>query len=194
MSLATSWPAARIAPLFPAASQPGIRANLPLVLEALEAFELTDDWGIAAALGTIAAESHGFVPVEEKVSKYNTAPGGAPFGLYENRPGNTEPGDGYRYRGRGFVQLSLRENYRRYGAITAKRMGFALDLEAKPGWALDPWIAACLLAAYISHNAAKIRTAMLAGKFAVARRVVNGGTHGLDRFISVAAPIMDGRV
>lgn len=40
--------------------------------------------------------------------------------------GNTEPGDGYLYRGRGFVQITGRSNYRRFG------------IEDTPELALDP--------------------------------------------------------
>lgn len=47
--------------------------------------------------------------------------------------GNTAPGDGYRYRGRGFVQLTGRANYRKFG------------IEDQPDKALDPEIAANIL-------------------------------------------------
>jgi len=50
--------------------------------------------------------------------------------------GNTEVGDGYRYRGRGFIHLTGRYNYRKAG----EELG--LPLEQEPDLAADPKIAA----------------------------------------------------
>lgn len=53
--------------------------------------------------------------------------------------GNTAEGDGYRYRGRGYVQLTWKDNYARAGAL------LGVDLVANPDRALEPAIAyACL--------------------------------------------------
>jgi predicted chitinase len=53
--------------------------------------------------------------------------------------GNTQKGDGYKYRGRGFVQLTGRSNYAR----AAKEL--AVDLVRYPDDALEPDIAAAIL-------------------------------------------------
>lgn len=57
--------------------------------------------------------------------------------------GNTEPGDGYRYRGRGDFQLTGRGNYVRMGA----KLG--VDLVGNPDLANDPVISARIAVAYI---------------------------------------------
>lgn len=67
--------------------------------------------------------------------------GTAYLSQYEGRAdlGNTQPGDGVKYAGRGFVQLTGRRNYRRAG----KYLG--ADLVNDPDKALEPDIAARIL-------------------------------------------------
>ena len=55
------------------------------------------------------------------------------------RLGNTEPGDGWRYRGRGYVQITGRANYARL--TQALKLGPEADLVLDPEQTLRPLIA-----------------------------------------------------
>jgi peptidoglycan L-alanyl-D-glutamate endopeptidase CwlK len=168
-----------VARMFPLTPLPPIRRNLPLVLNALNAASLTAPAVVLAALATIRAEAEGFEPIDEHISRYNTSPGGHPFDLYDQRQdlGNEGPPDGARFRGRGFVQLTGRANYTKFGP----KIGLP-GLPETPDQANDPAIAAYLLAAFLSEAELPLKRALLDGRLATARSLVNGGTNGLARF------------
>lgn len=130
------------------------------------------------ALATIRAETESFVPCAEQVSRFNTSPGGKPFDLYDHRTnlGNQGRPDGERYRGRGYVQLTGRYNYDRFGPQ------INLDLITSPELAAESYPAARLLFCFLSAKSNQLHKAAQAGNLAAARRLVNGGTNGLGRF------------
>jgi len=173
-----------VSQMFPATPRRNIEANLPAVLAALEAAQLADKEMILMALATVRAESEAFLPVNEGLSRFNTPPGGPPFALYDQRKdlGNQGPPDGERFRGRGFVQLTGRANYALHGA----RIGLGTGLIEKPDRANDSEIAARLLASFLKRQEMAIRQAFedhdVPTALAVARKLVNGGSHGLERF------------
>ena len=169
-----------VAEIFPATPLANIAANLPHILAALASASLTDTPMLLAALATIRAETECFLPLTERPSAYNTAPGGTPFDLYDHRAalGNHGPPDGANFRGRGFIQLTGRANYTQYAAESAH------PLIANPAIAAQPAIAAELLARFLAHKQIPIRRALAANDLAAARRLVNGGSNGLARFIS----------
>lgn len=160
-----------------------IDSHMIHVRDGLREEGLDDRDMILMALATIKAETAGFVPVSEPPHRYNTSkfgrPGqGADYDLYEDRGnlGNTEPGDGKRFRGRGFIQLTGRFNYDEVGG----RIG--VDLIADPDRANDPKTAGRILASFLKQREGRIRAALTEDRMADARALVNGGRHGLERF------------
>ena len=169
-----------VAAMFPYTALGPIRRFLPAVIAGLRAFALVDKPMLLTALATIRAESEGFVPVAESVSRFNTSPQGHAFDLYDHRAdlGNLGAPDGARFRGRGFVQLTGRDNYRHYGTL------LSLPLTSQPDRACEPGIASRLLAAFLTERQRPIKLALVEGDLARVRRLVNGGLHGLERFQS----------
>ena len=169
-----------VARMFPQTRKANIVAHLPSVLAGLRECALGDRPMVLMALATIRAESEGFLPISEGISGFNTRH--APFDRYEpgtsagNRVGNTQPGDGARFKGRGFVQLTGRDNYGRVGRqIDA-------DLLDNPNLANDGPLAGRILAQFLKNNESRVRAALAADDLRTARKCVNGGTHGMDRF------------
>ncbi len=92
---------------------------------------------------------------------------------YEGRAdiGNTEPGDGKRFMGRGLIQITGRKNYLLCG------FALELDLVARPELLEQP-VAAAASAAWYWHNRSLNRYAD-AGDFVGLTRAINGGTNGI---------------
>lgn len=168
------------AEVMPGVPRSNIENNLPLVAENLRAADLGDKPMGLMALATIYVETPAFAPLDEFPSKYNTSPGGVPFDRYDHRSdlGNLGPPDGARFKGRGFIQLTGRSNYREIGAL----IGLGDGLEKDPDLANDPEIAAKILCAFLKRQEGKIRAALKRGDLAQARKLVNGGRHGLEKF------------
>jgi peptidoglycan L-alanyl-D-glutamate endopeptidase CwlK len=166
--------------MIPFAPRANIESNLPFVLEALIAPALADKPMVLVALATICAETGSFLPISEGQSHFNTSPGGHPFDLYDSRAdlGNQGAPDGERFKGRGFIQLTGRANYALHGAA----IGLGSQLIENPDLANIPGIAARLLASFLKTHEQRIRAALAIGDLHAARRLVNGGSHGLDAF------------
>lgn len=93
--------------------------------------------------------------------------------VYGGRFGNTEPGDGWRYRARGFIGVTFKDNYR---AQTPHAGG--VDLAANPDALSQPATAATVAAnwwAWRGLNALADRD-----EVQDITRLVNGGLNGLS--------------
>jgi predicted chitinase len=148
----------------------------PLIDAALHAQELGDAPFERVVIATIATEVPNFSPINELQSRANTH--SAPFDVYEKSKslGNTQPGDGARFRGRGFVQITGRENYTNAG----KAVG--VNLLSDPDKANEPETSAKILAWFFKTREARIRAAITKGDLEGMRKAVNGGVNGLERF------------
>lgn len=144
---------------------------LPHLQAAVDRFRISETpLRLAHFLAQIAHESGSLRYTEEIASGE----------AYEGRTslGNTQPGDGRRYKGRGLIQLTGRANYRDCG----KALG--LPLEAQPELLAAPR-EACLSAGWYweSRGLNGIAETDDARKIT---RIINGGFNGLeDRLASL---------
>ncbi len=90
------------------------------------------------------------------------------------RMGNTRQGDGYRYRGRGYVQLTWKNNYAKAGRL------LGLDLVAVPDLAMEPAVAWRILSVGMRDGwftGKKLADYLAPGReprYVEARRTING--------------------
>lgn len=148
--------------------------NLLDVWEAHYAFDPIEH--LAYDLGTAFHETaRTMQPIQERGER-------AYFAKYESgtaigrRLGNTEPGDGYRFRGEGHVQNTGRANARKASERLNAAFGYGVDLEAQPELRGDPVISAhsLILGNREGWWTGKKLADYLPGDWAGARRVVNG--------------------
>ena len=124
------------------------------------------------AMATVRVEvGRRFLPIREIASGQ----------AYEWRKdlGNTTKGDGVKYKGRGYIQLTGRSNYTYYG----NKLG--LDLVNKPDLALEVRNSARILALYFKDR--KVAQACEKKDWVRVRKLVNGGSNGLTDFLTTIA-------
>ena len=71
-------------------------------------------------------------PTPESATEFVNNPEALANRIYGNRLGNNEMGDGFRYRGRGLVQLTGRADYRKYGKLVGEKLEEEPDLLLRP--------------------------------------------------------------
>lgn len=145
------------------------RLFLPHLNAAMREFDIIAPPRVAAFLAQVAHESG-----QLQYTRELWGPTPAQQG-YEGRAdlGNTQPGDGKRYMGRGFIQITGRANY------AACSVGLYADVEtllAKPEMLEEPG-AACLSAAWFWADRGLNLLADV-GNFRAITRRINGGYNG----------------
>ena len=171
----------------------GSNARKDELIRAMDAGGITDPKSKAMLMANVDHETMGFKKNEENLNysakrlqevfpKYYKTPEAARADarnpeaianrVYGGRMGNKDPGDGYKYRGRGDIQLTGRDQY----AAMGRKLG--IDLENNPDLAKDPKIAARIAVAHWKSSGAD--RAAMAGDQVRARKLTNGGTNGLE--------------
>jgi predicted chitinase len=160
-----------------------VRNNWPVIVRQLDLVGLNDRATQIAAIGTVAIET---ASTFESIHEYGTP---ADWARYSGGPN---------YAGRGFIQLTHDYNYREYGEKVRALWGAGPDdptfyLAQHPDNALDPDIAAAVLATYFRDHTTvqgySISQAANAGDWEWVRRLVQGGTAGLDRLVQIATAL-----
>lgn len=142
-------------------------AYLPFIQQALEEFEINNQLRISAFMAQLAHES-----VQLRYMQEIWGPTPAQI-KYEGRKdlGNTEPGDGYRFAGRGPIQLTGRNNYKEFG----KDLG--LDLVGNPELAAQPEVGFRIAGLFWKKKG--LNALADAKDFLKITKKINGGTNGL---------------
>ena len=135
--------------------------------DAMSEFGISTPTRQAAFLAQIAHESGSFRYLREIAS--GTA--------YEGRIdlGNTEAGDGVRFKGRGLIQITGRANYR---ACSSALYGDETTLQAHPEF-LEDVVPACRSAAWFWQSRG-LNALADQGSTRAITRVINGGLNGYD--------------
>ncbi len=142
----------------------------PVIARHQEAFGLLAPLPLAHFLAQTAHESADWSTTTEFASGI----------AYEGRAdlGNTRAGDGTRYKGRGLIQCTGRNNYTAFTAWMRQRDPSAPDFVATPTAVAEmPWAALSALWYWSTRN---INRLAASDNLVAVTRAVNGGTNGLD--------------
>ena len=154
---------------------------LPFMNKVMEIYEIDTPLRASAFLAQIAHESGELKFMEEiwgptaQQKKYE------PPSDVASRLGNTQTGDGFRYRGRGPIQITGRSNYKKYGDL------LGVDLIGNPDLAATPQFAFSTAGLYWKLNGLN-ELADVQDFEAITKRI-NGGLNGLaerERYYEIA--------
>ena len=137
---------------------------LPFIQQSMQEFDITSYWRETAFLAQLAHESGELRYMEELASGV----------AYEGRKdlGNTQPGDGKRYKGRGPIQLTGRANYAKYGEL------LGLDLVNNPTIAATKEVGFRIAGQFWKLNG--LNELADQQEFKAITKRINGGYNGLD--------------
>lgn len=161
-----------LAEIMPRLPQAKLQLYLPFINMVMEIYEIDTPLRASAFLAQIAHESAELRFMEElwgptaQQKKYEP-----PSDLAKSL-GNTQPGDGFRYRGRGPIQITGRANYTKYGDL------LGVDLVGNPDLAATPQIAFSTAGLFWKLN--RLNELADVQDFTTITKRINGGLTGLQ--------------
>ena len=144
---------------------------LPALNLAMQNSEVNTALRTAAFIAQLAHESGEFRWMEEIWGPTDAQRRYEPPNALAAKLGNTEAGDGQRFKGRGPIQITGRFNYTKYGGL------LGIDLTANPPLAATPEVAFATAGLYWETNG--LNELADAEQFTAITRRINGGTNGL---------------
>jgi len=158
--------------VMPAISAANLTAYVPFLKQAMTEFEINTPARVAAFLAQLAHESGQFRFMAEIWGPTENQKRYEPPSDLARDLGNTMPGDGKRFKGRGPIQITGRSNYKRYGDM------LNVNLIDNPDRASDKDIAFRTAGAFWKMNSLN----QLADRqwYMTITKRVNGGFNGLE--------------
>jgi len=169
--------------IFPEGAGKNIEDSVQYLQAALQEFKISDPRMVATIVGTIAVETPNFEAYEESATL---------AARYEGRAnlGNTEPGDGVKFRGRGYLGLTGRANYRNM----SERLGLGTRLVDAPDDAKSPEVASRVLVAWFVDRQERFLPALDRNDFTSARRLVAGAPTRVKEFEAAYRKVIENLV
>lgn len=158
----------RVMPKLPQANR---KLYLPHLNAAMQARSIDTPLRTAAFVAQLAHESGEFRWMEEIWGPTPAQLRYEPPGDLAAKLGNTQAGDGKRFKGRGPIQITGRFNYAKFGGL------LQLDLVGNPSLAATPEVAFAIAGLFWQSNG--LNELADARQFVAITRRINGGTNGL---------------
>ena len=152
------------------AEQMAARWYAPLCA-AMELYEITTPARTAAFIAQTGHETLGFALTQELWGPTASQNAYEPPGRKAAALGNTQAGDGYRFRGRGLIQITGRANYQACGKA------LSVDLLNHPDLLASDLAAHSAAWWWHAHGCNAIADS---GDFEALTRRINGGLNGID--------------
>jgi len=163
--------------IYPQATSEHLEGYFQSLIEAMREAEINTTLRVAAFLAQIGHESDRLKYMSEVWGPTAAQKDYEPPGHRAKNLGNTQAGDGYKYRGAGPIQITGRSNFIHYGKL------LGLDLENHPELAHTPQVGFRLAGAYWTEH--KLNALADTGDFTEITQKINGGQNGAADRLSI---------